>query len=52
METMLYYLREILGEPPAGFESIEYIVAACLVVLLSFAAVAMISGIFRWIGGK
>lgn len=49
--SVLYYVQQLLGEAPAGYEIIEYIFAGCLLVLLCFSAVSLISSVFKWIGG-
>lgn len=50
-DTLIFYVREILGSAPSGFESVEYIVAGALLLVLCMSAISMISGIFKWIGG-
>lgn len=50
-DTMIYYVQQLLGAAPAGYELVEYIFSGCLLILLCFSAVSMISGLFRWIGG-
>lgn len=50
-ETIIYYVQQLLGAVPSGYEPLEYIFAGCILVLLCFSAVSMISGIFKWIGG-
>lgn len=51
MDTIVYYVRDLLGAVPAGYEVIEYVVAGVVLVLLCSFAVSMISAIFKWIGG-
>lgn len=50
-EQIIVYVQEILGAAPAGLESLEYVVASVLLVMLCMSAINLISGIFRWIGG-
>lgn len=50
-ETIYAYVEQLLGSPPAGYEPLLYIFSGAILVLLCFSAVAMISGIFKWIGG-
>ena len=52
MTELVTYIFEALGAPPAGLESLQYVVAAVILVTLCNSAIAMISGIFRWIGGN
>lgn len=52
METMVFYVRQLLGPAPPGLECLEYILAGSLGLMLCFAAVSLIAGIFRWIGGN
>lgn len=51
MDTVVSYVRDILGAAPAGFEPLEYMISGCILVLLCFSAVSLVSGIFKWIGG-
>lgn len=50
-ETLITYVQQILGAAPQGFESVEYIIAGALLLVLCMSAISMISGIFKWIGG-
>lgn len=52
MDTFILDIRNIIGAPPAGLEVIEYIVASLLLVILSMAAISLISSIFKWIGDQ
>ena len=51
MTDFITELQSILGSPPTGCESLEYIIAGALLLMICMSAVSMISGIFRWIGG-
>lgn len=51
MTEFMGYVQELLGAPPAGYDALQYVVAAALLVILCMSAVNVISGIFRWIGG-
>lgn len=51
METVVQYVRDILGAVPAGYEPLEYIISGFILVMLCMSAVSMISGLFKWIGG-
>lgn len=50
MDQLITEVRSLLGAPPAGFETVEYMVAACLLVLLCMSAVGLVSSIFKWVG--
>lgn len=52
MDSFISDLRAIIGTPPPGLESLEYIVASLLLVILCMSAVGFISSIFKWIGDK
>lgn len=51
MTDFIGYIQEIIGVPPAGCESLEYMIAGALLLLLCMSAINLISSIFRWIGG-
>lgn len=51
LDTVIGYVRELLGAVPAGYEPLEYIVSGFVLVMLCMSAVSMISGLFKWIGG-
>lgn len=51
MTELLSYVRELMGAPPAGLESMEYVFAGVLLIILVSSAISLVSGIFKWIGG-
>lgn len=51
MTELLSYVRQLIGAPPVGLEPLEYVFAGVLLIILASSAIAMISGIFKWIGG-
>lgn len=51
MSVLITEVRNLIGSPPAGYEWLEYIVVAVLLMFLVDAAVTMIAGVFKWIGG-
>lgn len=52
MDTFISDIRNIIGVPPSGLESLEYITATLLLVILCMSAVSLISSIFKWIGDQ
>lgn len=51
MSILISELRILLGTPPVGFEFLEYIFAAILLIFLVSSAIGLIASIFRFIGG-
>lgn len=49
---MIEEIRALIGSAPAGFEWVEYIVAAVVMLFLVSSAVSVVSYVLRWIGGK
>lgn len=49
---MIEEIRALIGSAPAGFEWLEYIVAAVVMLFLVSSAVSVVSYVLRWIGGK
>ena len=49
---MIDEIRALIGSAPAGFEWLEYIVAAVVMLFLVSSAVSVVSYVLRWIGGK
>lgn len=45
-------LRSLIGQPPVGYEFLEYIVVAFLLIFVVYSAVSILAAIFRWIGGN
>ena len=45
-------LRSLIGQPPVGYEFLEYIVVAFLLIFVVYSAVSILASIFKWIGGN
>ena len=43
-------LRNLIGAPPAGYEWLEYLAVAVILIFLLDSCVTLIAGIFKWIG--
>lgn len=52
MSAFVAELRALIGAPPAGYDFIEYIIAAVLLVFLIDAAISLVAAVFKWIGGQ
>lgn len=52
MSAFVAELRALIGAPPAGYEFIEYVVAAVMLVFLIDAAITLLAAVFKWIGGQ
>lgn len=52
MSAFVAELRALIGAPPAGYEFVEYIIAAVLLVFLIDAAISLVAVIFKWVGGQ
>ena len=52
MSAFVSELRALIGAPPAGYELIEYIIAAVLLVFLIDAAISLVAAVFKWVGGQ
>lgn len=52
MALFISEIQSLIGVPPAGYEFLEYLVVAVLLVFLLDSLVTMIAGIFKWIGGR
>lgn len=50
MTDVILQLRELIGEAPAGYEWLEYLVAAVVVLFLLNCCVSFVAGLFKWIG--
>lgn len=44
-------IQKLIGSPPAGYEFLQYIVSACVLLFLVNSAIGLLASIFRWIGG-
>ena len=51
MSVFVTELRSLIGSPPAGYEFLEYLVVAVILLWLLNACVSFVSAIFKWIGG-
>ncbi len=45
-------LRALIGSPPPGYEFLEYVIAAVVLILLLQSCITFVSALFNWIGGK
>lgn len=52
MAVFISEIQSLIGVPPAGFEWLEYLVVAVILIFLLDSLVTMIAGIFKWIGGR
>lgn len=52
MALFISEIQSLIGVPPAGYEFLEYLVVAVLLIFLLDSLVTMIAGIFKWIGGR
>lgn len=51
LSVFIAELRSLLGEPPAGFEWLEYVFAAVFLMFLVSAAISLISAVLRFVRG-
>lgn len=51
MAAFISEIQALIGVPPAGYEWMEYLIVAVLLIFLIDSLVTMIAGIFKWIGG-
>lgn len=52
MDAFISEIQSLIGVPPAGYEWLQYLVVAVLLIFLLDSLVTMIAGIFKWIGGR
>lgn len=52
MSEFISEIQSLIGTPPAGYEWLEYLVVAVLLIFLVDCCVTFIAGIFKWIGGR
>ena len=52
MASFISEIQSLIGAPPAGYEWLQYLVVAVLLIFLLDSLITMIAGIFKWIGGK
>ena len=52
MAAFISEIQSLIGAPPVGYEWLQYLVVAVLLIFLLDSLVTMIAGIFKWIGGK
>lgn len=52
MAAFISEIQRLIGSPPAGYEFLEYLVVAVILIFLLDSLVTMIAGIFKWIGGR
>ena len=52
MAVFISEIQSLIGAPPAGYEWLEYLIVAVLLIFLLDSLVTLIAGIFKWIGGR
>lgn len=52
MAAFISEIQSLIVVPPAGFEWLQYLVVAMILLFLLDSLVTMIAGIFKWIGGR
>lgn len=52
MAAFISEVQSLIGAPPVGYEWLEYLVVAVILIFLLDSLVTMIAGIFKWIGGR
>lgn len=52
MAAFIAEIESLIGAPPAGYEWLEYLVVAVLLIFLVDSAVTLIAAVFKWIGGR
>lgn len=52
MAAFISEIQSLIGVPPAGYEWLEYLVVAVLLIFLIDSAVTLIAAVFKWIGGR
>lgn len=50
MSVFVTEIQSLIGAPPAGYEWLEYLVVAVILLWLLNSCVSFVSGIFNWIG--
>lgn len=50
MSEFITEIRSLIGAPPAGFEWLEYLVVAVILLFLLNCCVSFLAGLFKWIG--
>lgn len=45
-------ITELIGEVPAGYEIIAWILSGCILLFLIRSVFGIISSLLEWIGGK
>lgn len=50
MSVFVTEIRSLIGSPPAGFEWLEYLVVAVILLFLLNCCVSFVASLFKWIG--
>lgn len=50
MPEFISQLRSLIGAPPGGYEWVEYVISAFIVLFLLNCCVSFVAGLFKWIG--
>lgn len=50
LPVFIVEIRRLIGAPPAGFEWLEYVIVAILLLWIVNACITFVSAILRWIG--
>lgn len=51
MAAFISEIQTLIGVPPAGYEWLQYLIVAVILLFLLDSLVTMFAGIFKWIGG-
>lgn len=43
---MIQYIRNLIGQPPSGYEAVEYVVSAIILIFMVSMAYRMIRSVF------
>ncbi len=49
--NLITELRALIGQPPAGYEFLEYLIAGFVLIFLVYSGVSVISAIIHWVSG-
>lgn len=49
---LIMEVRKLLGSAPEGYEFLEYLVCAVVLLLLINSCIGLLSAVFKWVGGQ
>ena len=52
MAAFISEIQSLIGTPPAGYEWLEYLVVAVLLIFLIDCAVTLVASVFKFVGGR